>query len=235
SYGGLVRDLASDDECNYINLIRNFDTGVSGIKSELVNINIFPKNLKDEVIETLTEGQSVSFVTYNNEEYRFEYNDDRELIASRIIAVHELPDGTKISFKLDDESDGTRRILDLLPALSNRSSSDADYPTNYTYIIDEFDRSLHPILSRAFLNAFLNDGVGNPQDQMIVTTHESSLLDNKLLRRDEIWFVQKEDDHSSVLYSLNDYSPRFDKDIRSAYLSGVYGAVPHIPSFKGDK
>lgn len=202
------------------------------MKAELTNISIFPKDLVEEILDTLEERDAVCFHTYNNEEYRFELSDG-ELVVSKIVAIHELPDGSKIPFKLEDESDGTRRILDLLPALSNRQSSDDD--NNFTYIIDEFDRSLHPNLSRAFLEAFLNDGVANPQDQMIVTTHESSLLDNKLLRRDEIWFVQKEDDHSSSLYSLNDYSPRFDKDIRSAYLSGIYGAVPHITRVKDGK
>lgn len=230
-YGGLGSDLSTgENSCEYLNLLSNFDTGVSDIQAKKVNSNIFPEDLLERVESQLNEMDRFTIVNFNGEEYRFELTDDNELSISKIIALHKLPNGKLVQFDLNDESDGTRRIIDLLPALSGSETSDED--RSFTYVIDEFDRSLHPNLSRAFIDAFLNDGISNPQDQLIVTTHESSILDNDLLRRDEIWFVQKEDDHSSSLYSLNDYSPRFDKDIRNAYLSGIYGAVPHLNKFK---
>jgi AAA15 family ATPase/GTPase len=64
--------------------------------------------------------------------------------------------------------------------------------------------------------------------QLIVTTHESSLLDLKLLRRDEIWFVEKDGDGASSVYSLEEFTPRYDKDVRKGYLLGRFGAVPVV-------
>ena len=96
-----------------------------------------------------------------------------------------------------------------------------------TVVIDEIDRSLHPGLLHKFISFFL-DSAQNTSSQLIVTTHESSLLDLSLLRRDEIWFVEKNNHGESHLYSLEEFQPRFDKEIRKAYLQGRYGAIPFI-------
>ena len=65
---------------------------------------------------------------------------------------------------------------------------------------------------------------------MIVTTHESRLMDFDLLRRDEIWFVDKDQNGASNIYSLEEYNERFDKKIDKAYLEGRYGGVPLFTS-----
>ena len=96
-----------------------------------------------------------------------------------------------------------------------------------TVIIDELDRNLHPELSRKLLEVFF-DMSKNIDSQLIVTTHESSLLDLTLLRRDEIWFTEKNSDGESNVYSLEEYKPRFDNDVRKAYLMGRFGATPNI-------
>ena len=62
--------------------------------------------------------------------------------------------------------------------------------------------------------------------QLIVTTHESNLLNLDLFRRDEIWFVEKDNDGCSKLYSLEEFAPRYDSDIRKGYLKGRFGAIP---------
>ncbi|HHF3022478.1 AAA family ATPase [Vibrio diabolicus] len=229
-YGSLGQDLSSESKssCKYIELLNRFDTGVSGLRSENVNLSAFPEEIIMEVEDSLDDGHGLWFIHFKGEDYRFEYDEDKNIIASKVVSIHKLKDGSEVTFELEQESDGTRRILDLLPALANGTIEDQSM--SFTYIIDEFDRSLHPNLSKAFLDAFLNESLSSEQNQLIVTTHESSLMDTKLLRRDSIWFVQKEEDHSTQLYSLNDYSPRFDKDIRNAYLSGVYGAVPYLNS-----
>jgi uncharacterized protein len=68
----------------------------------------------------------------------------------------------------------------------------------------------------------------NVDSQLIVTTHESSLLDLTLLRRDEIWFTEKNSYGESTVYSLEEYKPRFDNDVRKAYLMGRFGATPNV-------
>lgn len=122
-----------------------------------------------------------------------------------------------ILFELSEESDGTVRILDLLEILIAGSGK--------TYVIDELDRCLHPSLTYKFVNTFLQ--LAAEKDiQLIVTTHESRLLDFDLLRRDEVWFINKNKNGESDIYSLEEYNARFDQKIDKAYLEGRYGGVP---------
>jgi AAA15 family ATPase/GTPase len=124
---------------------------------------------------------------------------------------------------IEDESDGTRRLLDLLPALYEMQNRGG------VYFIDEIDRSMHPILVRRLLEFFLASCGDNP-GQMILTTHESSLLDLDLLRRDEIWFAEKDHEQATCLYSLADFKVRNDLEIRKHYLQGRFGAIPFFGS-----
>ena len=122
-------------------------------------------------------------------------------------------------FKMAEESDGTARLFDLLEILLSK--------TSMTYVIDELDRCLHPCLSYQFVKAFFEYSK-NRNVQLIVTTHESRLIDFDLLRRDEIWFVNKNKNGASDIYSLEEYNERFDKKIDKAYLEGRYGGVPEF-------
>ncbi len=136
-------------------------------------------------------------------------------------SAHKGLAGTDVEFELRDESDGTRRLLDLIPALYNLHTSDE------VYFIDEIERSLHPNLVWAFLDFFLKSCTGC-RAQIIVTTHESTLLDQELLRRDEIWFAEKDRSSATRLYSLTDFRARNDSKISDHYLQGRFGAVPFL-------
>ena len=98
------------------------------------------------------------------------------------------------------------------------------------FVIDEIDRSLHPNLTYKFIELFL-EIAEQKNVQLIVTTHEDAILDLELLRRDEVWFVEKDNKGKTELYSLEDFGPRFDKKILKAYLEGRYGAIPHFKKF----
>ncbi len=119
-----------------------------------------------------------------------------------------------------DESDGTRRIMDLAPMIIS------DVP-DITYVVDELDRSLHPMVVYEFVRRFANRADGIIK-QLIFTTHQTCLLDQNLLRRDEIWFVQKDRSGTTALYSLDDFKERFDKNIERLYLGGRYEGIPNI-------
>ena len=121
---------------------------------------------------------------------------------------------------LNEESDGTLRIMKLSPILF-RDDKDC------TYIIDEFDRTLHPVVVKGFLKWFLNKQYSSHK-QFIMTTHTAHLLDQDLIRRDEIWFVQKDSEGATSLYSLDDYKVRFDKAIEKAYMEGHFRGIPDI-------
>ena len=125
-------------------------------------------------------------------------------------------------FELKDESDGTKRLFDLIPLIG-------DFSKDFTIIIDEIDRSLHPKLAKKFFELFYK--IENSKSQLIVTTHESSLLDLDLVRRDEIWFAEKDKNGASKLFSLNQFKVRYDSKVEKAYLLGRYGAIPIFKTF----
>lgn len=142
-------------------------------------------------------------------------DEDLENISCQTIKfIHENPN---VLYDLTEESDGTVRILDLIEILLSNESK--------TYVIDELDRCLHPSLTYKFIEVFL-DLAAKRNIQLIATTHESRLLDFDLLRRDEVWFINKRNTGESDIYSLEEYNERFDKKIDKAYLEGRYGGVP---------
>ncbi|MBB5955684.1 hypothetical protein FHS29_002265 [Saccharothrix tamanrassetensis] len=132
-------------------------------------------------------------------------------------------------FGLNDESAGTRAWLGLLPvALAVLENGGA-------LVVDEIDASLHPQLT-ARLVALFRDPDANPAAaQLVFTTHDASLLSpalgEQVLERDEIWFVQKDQDGVSELYPLTDFHPRKEgENLERRYLGGSYGAVPNLMS-----
>jgi len=123
-------------------------------------------------------------------------------------------------FEFKDESDGTKRIFDLLPLLSIEDEDSL-------ILIDELNQSLHTKLAQLFYEMFMNSCKGL-RKQLIFTTHDILLMDLDLVRQDEIWFIERQENHSSKLYSLSDYKVRIDskKKLGADYLVGRYGAIP---------
>ncbi len=230
-YGGLHDDFNSGS-IDYLKNISIFDTGISGFSFKDVPLSKFPEECIEYVHKQFKNNKTVE-IEFEGDDYLFQKDSHSTIYAQKLMSLHNLQDGNSVEFDLTSESDGTKRLLDLLPALSMSSKQDIiKLPS--VFIIDEFDRSLHPLLSKRFFEMFLSSEYGQENDQLIVTTHESGLLDNKLLRRDEIWFTQKEHDHSTKLYSLDEYSTRFDQDIEKAYLQGRFGAIPNLVAMKNE-
>lgn len=138
-----------------------------------------------------------------------------------IKSAHEHTPGDVIQLDLSEESDGTRRLLELIPALHKLKQE------NGVFIIDEIDRSMHPMLVMKILEFFLRS-CGGGHRQIIITTHESNLLNLDLLRRDEIWFAEKDHQGATRLYSLADFKVRKDLQIQKHYLQGRFGAIPFL-------
>lgn len=165
-----------------------------------------PKNFKPTVLIRMSDGSSM---------YIIELNEKGEFEFKTMSFRHKNSDTI---FSLADESDGTIRLLDIIEVLLTNESEKV-------YVIDEINRKFHPLLTRKFVEEFLK--LAETRDvQLIVTTHESQLMDLNLLRRDEICFVNKNEDGYSNIYSLDDYDVRFDKKIVNEYLKGKYGAIP---------
>lgn len=129
-----------------------------------------------------------------------------------------------VDFDINEESDGTIRIIDLIPALIIASKSQR------VIIIDEIERSVHPILIKELVKEFSESDSTN--GQLIFTTHESNLLDQEIFRQDEIWFTEKDQNASTDIYSLSDFKEHKTIDIRKGYLCGRYGSIPFLSNLK---
>ncbi|MEU7477331.1 AAA family ATPase [Lentzea sp. NPDC042327] len=128
---------------------------------------------------------------------------------------------------LGDESAGTRSWLGLLPTVLTTLR------TGGTLVIDEIDASLHPLLAARLVALFHDGEVNQAGAQLIFTTHDATLLHpplgEEVLRRDEIWFVEKDrETGASTLYPLTDFKPRAEDNLERRYLAGRYGAVPEL-------
>ncbi len=131
-----------------------------------------------------------------------------------------------IPIDLREESDGTLRLL----AYAGRWIDALD--NGRTIVVDELDNSLHPLLVRALIKLICNPETNKKNAQLIFSTHDTSLLDNELFRRDQIWFVEKDEINSTQLHPLLEFSPRKHEAFGKGYLQGRYGALPYIGEWK---
>ena len=92
--------------------------------------------------------------------------------------------------------------------------------------MDELDSSLHPHLVRFLLNLIHNPEMNPRNAQLVFNTHDTTVLDQTLMRRDQVWFVEKDEENSTRLYPLTDYKPRKGEALQKGYLYGRYGALP---------
>jgi uncharacterized protein len=150
-------------------------------------------------------------------------DDPDHVIERRLLAEHELGE-EHYRLPFSEESDGTQQLLHLMPIL---------FPSNENkvVVIDELDRSLHPILCWEIIR-FFSETCPGAHRQLIVTTHEAHLLNQDLLRRDEYWFVEKDSAQQSQLVSLSDFNIRNDLQVEKGYLQGRFGAIPVIGSMR---
>ena len=129
------------------------------------------------------------------------------------------------AFPWESESDGTRRLFGLSAPIFDALEN------GKVLFVDEIDRSLHPLLGRKLVQLF-QDPKTNPNGaQLVFNTHDTSLLSSGLLRRDQVWFLEKDQKGASHIYSLLDYSPRKDEALERGYLQGRYGAVPFLGEY----
>lgn len=128
----------------------------------------------------------------------------------------------RADFDLVDESQGTQKLFALAGPLLDIVE------TGKTLVIDELDRSLHPLLVRQILNTFHDPAKIDRAPQLLYTTHDTSLLDTAILRRDQIWLAEKREDQASRLLPLLEYSPRKNEALEKGYLGGRYGGVPIV-------
>lgn len=204
--------------------LKKMDTGVFNlsIASDEIDFQEFAEkiDLPHEIVEEIEEIKS-GIVSLNGKYFIFAEGEKNRTVMIQIKFEHYL-NRKPILFNMEDESDGTQRLLDLLPILfAVRENS----PT--IYFVDEIDRSLHTKLSQYLLNEFIADS-NNACSQIIFTAHDVNLINMNEFRQDEIWFIEKNNMGESNIRPLSDFNVQKGQDALKAYLSGRFGAVPVI-------
>lgn len=214
---------------NIKKIVRSFDTGIEDIEiknmSEEQLQNKIGISLYKDVINELKknvqkQGQELNLSMRSKKKFfNITMNDNYDLEIKTLCFKHGQ---SMLDFEFCEESDGTKRVFDFLDILLNKNQ-------NSVYVIDEMERSLHPNLFNRFIE-LLNEYQKQSNIQVIFTTHESSIMKQDLFRRDQIWFIERNKDNDSRIYSLDTFNERFDKKISKAYLDGRYGAIPQFKS-----
>jgi predicted ATPase len=203
------------------------DTGVSKLGGEEVVFDNLPApaELLNRIKESLADNMNLRLRLDPTGDRYVVSRKDGEITARKLVSYHRDNDQNEIKFDLKDESDGTLRMIDLLPAFM----AIAQPSVSRVYIIDELDRSLHTLLTRRLLESYLAGCNENSRSQLLFTTHDALLMDQDLLRRDEMWVAERDQEGCSELIAFSEYKDvRNDKDIRKSYLQGRLGGVPRI-------
>lgn len=223
-YSGLNQMIEKENVRQFFSkMMQYFDTGIMSVESKQGPMDFdkifegipaeYAEKLKIKISNDITNESVLCKV--NNQIYSLKKDDDGNIITTKMMQNH--GNGQDL-FEYADESDGTKRLFDLIPLFYEHNG-------NRVIFIDEIDRSFHTNLTRRFLELFYKL-TERDNSQLIATTHDSNLLDLDLIRQDEIWFVERVKDQSSRMYSLNRYKERYDKRVDKEYLLGRYEAVP---------
>lgn len=194
---------AHDQKMSVLDMLQSVDVGVHDIdivEREFDEKSI-PKDMPDELRSEILKrfkGETL----YNTE------------------LLRKSNDGSLVKFNLDDESTGTNILFGLagpwLDTLCN----------GYTLVIDELDSGLHPLALRALIGMFFDPRENTSNAQLIITCHEATLLQEEMLRPDQVWFIDRTETSGSRLYPLSEFKPRKTESYLRGYLGGRYGGIP---------
>ena len=226
--GGMLKAV-NDEQLKegFGELLRYFDTGIQAI--DLIDVDFeklgITQEMKQFIKTDLTKSsnaEAFGSLTFENNLYLITFVDGT-IRAKKLQTLHNIIDEEeKEYFSLGDESDGTQRIFDYIPLILDLIQGEK------VFVIDEMERSLHPALMRKLIELFFKYS-NNISTQLIFTTHESTLMDQDLLRRDEIWLMEKNEKGVSSLSRLDEtFNLRFDKELEKSYLKGLFGASPDL-------
>lgn len=212
-------------------LIQTFDTGISQISTRVISVDELSKMIHVEVLSGIFASLKRQMQATNMPKIQMSWRLADEFVNIKMMGNEEpeitilvLKHGKSIfDFNFAEESDGTKRLFDLIDMLLTKRE-------DTLFVVDELERSLHPKLTEHFLELFIQAHEGERM-QLLFTTHEDTIMDQELFRRDEIWFVERDANNASAIYSLDRFKERYDKKLSKAYLEGRYGAIPVFKQF----
>lgn len=176
---------------------------------------IVPKDLPSE-LRAFWSKQLTGKKTISLQAVHHKYNRDGKIVGDEKFDVEEK------------ESAGTRKLIDLAGPIFDTLERGA------TLVVDELDAKMHPLISMHIIKLFNSNGYNPHGAQLVFSTHDTHLLSSRLLRRDQIWFTEKDEKEQTDLYSMMDIvlpdgtKPRNDSNYEKNYINGRYGAIPYI-------
>lgn len=219
----------SEDK-NMLNAISDYakaaDVGIQDMRfvfnsKEIHKDESLPTDLPEEVKAALVKFMQTLSETSNNNEVYLKMGK----VSAKASHQGVNYDGQKVSYSLElsEESDGTRKLMALAPAIESALR------TGGVLLVDELERELHPALVDYIVAKFQSKDTNPNGAQIIFTTHNTELMNLELIRKDQIYLVDKRDrDGVSELYAMSDFATRTTENIRKGYLVGKYGAVPDV-------
>ncbi|WP_335019644.1 AAA family ATPase [Nostoc sp.] len=202
--------MNNENKDEILQLLKKLDLGFSDlkVKQSEITADSLPKELPDELKNLILKNGEGKLSSVQTTHQKFDGKGN--LVSTEV-------------FDLDEqESEGTKKVFSLAGPLVDTLKN------GQVLIIDEFDARIHPLISRAIVELF-NSNETNPNNaQLIFMTHDTNLLNNKLFRRDQIWFTEKNRYGATDLYSLAEYNINNDASFESDYIQGRYGAIPYI-------
>ena len=201
--------------------VYNSITGASLISTDLLEKEGFLEAVLPTVIKTDKENLTEFLTAIDVGIKDIAYSDNEKQI--KFYTTHVGIDGCEYSLDLDNESEGTIKSIKIYICAK------AAIILNSLLFVDELNIKLHPLLLKFIVDLFYKN---DSKAQLIYTTHDTTWMDKKFFRRDQIWFVQKDEFGYSELTALSDFKVRSDASFEKDYLAGVYGGIPLIKEFE---
>lgn len=202
--------VSNKNKADIVQLIKKLDLGISDIQvdQEDFTIESLPDKLPDDLKKLIVKAGIGKATSVGISHQKFDADGSHNSVETFDLESH--------------ESEGTKKIFALAGLLITALKE------GEVLMIDEFDARLHPLISLAIVKLFNSNEANLNNAQLIFMTHDTNLLDNKIFRRDQIWFTEKNRYSATDLYSLAEYKIRNDASFENDYIKGRYGAVPYI-------
>ena len=206
------------------------DTGIDRLDEKEVSFDSFGQ-LPKSISSIIEKNENVSIGRSNSpngasmpSDYFCVASEGGEKKLYQVVPMHAGGAGSAIEFSFEEESDGTRRLFELLPFFISAAKSKRPK----VIIIDEADRCVHPLLIEKLICDYLDICCDQSRNQLILTTHASNLMTQAIFRRDEIYLVTRTPDGYSVVDRVSDFDIHKDGDIRKQYLNSMFGGTPFL-------
>lgn len=209
-----------------VNNINVFNAGASPFFKHSVDM-LLKENGKNKIIDFLSSADisitDIDIVSRKATVFNLKPTGKSDFSTEEEIPIPIFKHATKresAMLQFDEESMGTQRLFCMAAPILEILRD------GKILIVDELDSSLHTLLVRRLVSLFHSSEHNTKGAQLIFSTHDTSLLDMNVFRRDQIWFVEKDHDQATKIYPLSDFSPRKNEALEKGYLSGRYGALP---------